>query len=468
MLIYLLVVFFLALTYVSYKVFDMELSNPAVIFSFMYFISSFCALLNINNFNIKLAPETFLLLFLGAIEFVLICYFVKKFFQQKYKLNTFLKQDTPYVDRKNVIILSVYSVILIVLLLYNIVLIANQYGEYNSFSGALSIFKTQTSYSNSVSLPHYLNLMFKVMELSSYILIYCFLSNIICNEELNIIERFKKNMLYLTIPVLYIIKELLSSSRITILQLSFATLVMGLIIWYSRYNWGQKIGLPFLITLSLVGVLGLGAFYSSAALIGRANSKNLVDYITAYAGGSIECLNQYLQHPNPVDNSDIVGNETFYPLIRSLDKYKITNFDIENKQTAHLSFRYYFSQMIGNVYTAYRRWHHDFGYFGVSILNGFMSLVFSICYYCFKFKKNNNHMGLYLSVYSYIVYALFLHPIDSYFYTTVFQLTFITNIILFIFLYVLLFYVKFDKNSKQILFNNKNIGFFLKPGWRKK
>ena len=466
--IYILTVFFILMLILSYNFFDKELVHPAVIFSFMYTICIFSTIYNIEKWNVSISPKTMFLLMLGSLEFIGICFFVKRYFKKKHKTPAVVKYKKSSNTNSIMIALLVgYSIINIGLLIYFVYQIAGQFGEIHSFTEALSLFKTHTSYSNDASLPHFLSLMFKVMELSSYICIYLFFRNVIYFNSKNILFSILQNIYFLFVPLLYIIKELLSSSRITILQLLFASVVLGFLIWYQKNNWNRIVSLKFILSLGLVGAVGLCCFYFSASFIGRSNNKNMLDYITAYSGGSIECLNQYLQYPNPVDDSNIIGNETFYPLIRSLDKYGITNFNIENQQTAHLSFRYYKDTMIGNVYTAYRRWHHDFGILGVLILNGVMAFTISFLYYFFKYNGYKFYREYLLIVYSYIIYSVFLHPIDSYFYTTIFQVTFFTNLVLFFILFLLLTRVQIDIKQRRILYNDhiisiKNIKNYLR------
>jgi len=164
--------------------------------------------------------------------------------------------------------------------------------------------------------------------------------------------------------------------------------IIAIILWSQKKNWKSRIAFKNIGIIVAVGVVGMVLFYLSASLIGRSNDKNLFKYVTTYAGGSIECLNHYVIFPIEGEKSDIVGNETFYTLLQSLDKYKITHTNIAEKQTAHLSFRYYYDSMIGNVYTAYRRWHHDFGWIGIIVLNGIMAAVFAVGYYIHKYKPN--------------------------------------------------------------------------------
>ena len=72
-MIYILVLFFLIMTILTYKLFKGEIANPAFIYCFMYFISSFCTMCNVKEWNIHLANKTFLILFIGTIEFVAVC-----------------------------------------------------------------------------------------------------------------------------------------------------------------------------------------------------------------------------------------------------------------------------------------------------------------------------------------------------------------------------------------------------------
>ena len=244
-------------------------------------------------------------------------------------------------------------------------------------------------------------------------------------------------------PALYIVKELICSSRITVLSMLLGTVTVTIIFWSQKNDWKKKISLKAIGIVLSIGIVGMVLFYLSASLIGRVNEKNMFQYITTYAGGSIECLDHYVRFPYEEEKSDIVGNETFYMLIQSLDKYHITHTHIAEKQTAHLSFRYYYDSMIGNVYTAYRRWHHDFGWLGILILNGFMAVVFAIGYYIHKYRPNIKFNELLTVVYMYLVYCVYMHCIDSYFYTTVFQVTFVTNLILFTIIYYVLYRSKF-------------------------
>lgn len=458
MLIYILLILFVAMLVLSYRVFNREIVNPSVIFCFMYTLSILSAIYNISAWNIDLVWKTFFILFLGGVEFILISYIIKKKFEKKYAdIEENKKKDTVnfVLNKYIMILLSVFSIVVIGILVFNIYKIASQFGAYNNFTEAQRLFKSHTSYSNDASLPSYLPRLLKILELSSYICLYSFLYNVINSSEKKLSRIILKNIYYIVPVIFYIASEFISSSRITTIQLGCAGIVMGLIIWHSKYEWKKHIEFKFIGKMILIGVVCLVAFYYSAALIGRENSKGMLDYITLYAGGSIECLNQYVKEP--ITQSQTKGSETFILLMRGLNKYGVTHFNLLDSQTPHLEFRYYNDNMIGNVYTAYRRWYNDFGVIGIAVLNGFMAFVFNTLYYLFKYRRLKKYNHLVMIIFGYISYAIFLHPVDSYFYTTVFQITFGTNLILFTILYILFFVIKYDKENKKINFGNTPI-----------
>lgn len=466
-MIYVLTFFFLIMTIITYKLFKGEIANPAFIYCFMYFISSFCTMCNVKEWNVILAYKTFGILFIGTIEFVFVVWLVEKAFRKKCKVEN-KNQEIIGINKVLIYALIIYSIIVITLTIYYVLKIAGDFGTYNSFSEAQHIFKSHVSYNNDASFPHYLSLMFKLLELSSYYCIIIYEKIVIYSSKKDLKKNIITNLYYLIPVVLYVFKELICSSRITILSICLGSITIAVIFWSQKKNWRSRISFKNIGIIVSIGIVGMILFYFSASLIGRENKKNIFQYVTAYAGGSIQCLNHYVLFPIEEEKSNIIGNETFYTLLQSLDKYHITHTNIAQKQTAHLSFRYYYDSMIGNVYTAYRRWDHDFGWAGIIILNGIMAVVFAVGYYLHKYKPNMKYNELITVIYMYLAYCVYMHCIDSYFYTTVFQVTFVTNVIIFSILYFILykskFSVKIKVDSEECVVTDKINILMILPG----
>ena len=199
--------------------------------------------------------------------------------------------------------------------------------------------------------------------------------------------------------------------------------------------WSYHTGKAY-ISIKTIGILAIAAcgglvlFYLSASLVGRINTKGLLEYITFYCGCSIECLNQFFKHPPAA--SEIFGKETFYNL--NLKLYNLGLLNLDKFYPIHLEFRYYGDVMVGNIYTAYRRWIYDFGYIGAMILQGVMAGTMSVFYNKLKYRTFKN-TGFWLVLYSYIVYTIVFHPIDGYFYLQGVSQTFVTTLILLALMY---------------------------------
>ena len=427
MLIYLLFVLLLVLLVLSYFHFKKDIVHPSVLFLAVYTFSVFCALFNVEKWNIDLSYTTFLILLGGALEFLIISLVVDYFFKKKK-----IPKEVSSEESKNIelfdkqekkldifsIILIIYDSLILGILIYNIVKIASSFGSFSGISDMLNIYKDATSYTTNARLPKYVTILLKPFVASTYICYYVFLKRILVTKFETKKKFFKlilKKSFHLIPILLFIISTFLQSNREGIIIVVFNLFIMTVIFWYKKNYWTKEIKPSFILKIIGVCIIGLIVFFFSAKWVGRENEKGMFDYITFYCGGSIECLNQYVKEPT--DISIVRGEETFYNLIHTLDSFKITNYDLTSKMTVHKEFRYYNGEMIGNVYTGYRRWLHDYGIVGMIILQFIFATIINLLYYSTKYTNNKKILNNFLIIlYSYLSYTIYLHSIDDYFY----------------------------------------------------
>lgn len=460
MVIILLLLFFIVALIFSYIKLDKDIINPGVIFAAMYVVSVGCAVININRWNIQMSWPAFAVLALGGVEFIGISILIYKYYKKKYfdVLTVNNNENTSDVKRVSgilVIAICLYSIVAIGLMVKGILDIAGVFGEYHSFSEALTLYKYNASYTVQASLPSYVTIILKPVIACAYIMLFLFLKNMIFMEE-NIKQKIIKYWYYLLPVVLYILQRLMESNRGAIIDFVAAGITMYFILWNQRYGWKRLVSVKTILKLVVIACVGLILFYFSASLIGRINTKGLFEYITYYCGGSIECFNRYIQ--NPPAKSEIFGEETFYHLIVNLDSLGITNFNLQATQSGHFDFQYYNDVMIGNIYTAYRRWIQDFGILGAAILQAIMALFFNIFYQkirVWRLRKKNNEFAIIL--FSYLSYCIYLHPIDGYFYLETFSKSTIAVLVM---LYVMYWIVK----NVEISYSERNLKISV---WKK-
>lgn len=463
-MLYLLLILFIIMLIVSYLKLGKDIMQPAVIFCSAYILSIACVIMNIGKWNIVFHLNTFLVLTLGGLEFVLICFTVHKLYTKKKakeeeeptkKEETLQAKNNTNIKKYMVVLVCLYNVIVLGLLIYNVLSIAHQFGEYSNFTQALTLFKNNTSYEINAEIPHYMNLLGKPVIIFAYIFLYVFLKNVI-KEEGKIHQKIIKNWYYL-IPVLtYIFYEFTASNRLTILSLVLGGFTIAVILWNQKNNWSKTVRLRSIGRMVICAICGLILFYFSASVIGRVNSRGPIDYITLYCGGSIECLNRFMQ--DPPEKSNIVGKESFYYLIKNLDSYGMI--ELEEKYPIHLEFRNSYGNMIGNVYTAYRRWIYDFGILGMVILQAIMAIFYQLFYEIIKKRSKQGKQIHFLTIlYAYMIYPVFLHPIDGYFYLLTIRMAFLTTLVMYLVAYTVLFQltIKKEENGIKMQIGNKEI-----------
>src|SRR5699024_8213484 len=92
----------------SYFLFKKEIMHPVIIFIAMYTFSVLCAVCNIDNWGIEMSKMTFIILLLGAVEFVLVSYIIQKIYMKKTKY----KEIKPKMRKIEVPRLIIYAIII--------------------------------------------------------------------------------------------------------------------------------------------------------------------------------------------------------------------------------------------------------------------------------------------------------------------------------------------------------------------
>ena len=449
-MIYILTLFFLIALIICYYLFEKEIATPSIIFCCTYFLSTLCTCLNVKEWGVKLQFNTFLVFFLGTLEFIIINYIIYNYFKNRSK-NKKIKNKIQIKDikinKKFLISIIVYEILVLLLLYKNVLSIASEYGKYNSFSEALTIFKDVTSYKPITRLPRYLTLLMKPIVSAAYVAVFIFFNNLFTRKK-DIKLKIKENIIYCIFPTLYITQRIIESNRGSILNLGVSIIVMAIIFWSMSNDWKKVFPLKRIGQLLLLGIIGLIVFYYSASLVGRINNKNMYRYITFYAGGSIECFNVWLNKPDNIES--FRGEYTFGRTINDLNDLKLTNIHTNNKN--YSSFVYYKNKMVGNIYTSYRPWIHDFGVIGLVILQGLLSTIFSYMYYIIRYNRDCKYHKYIILLYGYLIYTIFMHPIDSYFYLE----TFTKSSFLMFTLMLLMLHISLKSNNIETL-KNKNI-----------
>ncbi len=200
----------------------------------------------------------------------------------------------------------------------------------------------------------------------------------------------------LLVPVLvYFFITVLSTGRTQMMYL----ILFAFIIYMKLYSYRNpksatkfilKRGVfTFLIIISFF--LAIGIFFRSAVY----GAHDPLELLSKYIGSPIIALDNFLQTEY---RSKFLGEETLYSVYSMLNKF---GFDFEIPHT-ELSFTSW-TNCSTNIYTALRRYIHDYGLGGNLLIQFILGNLYGVFYYSLL-NKNSSRLVL-------IVYALILYPV---------------------------------------------------------
>lgn len=413
MLIYVLLIFFILVLICSYFAFKRNIIHPAVVFNLMFLVSIISAIYNIKQWQIELHAKTLWIFVLMGLEYFVISFAIQKYYEKKHKVveNKEKTIEKPLEAKKWKLYMAIiFDILYIVAIIFFVLKIASQIEPCNTYSEALKVFKANTIYKANVRLPKLVTFSTKFVIAFAYIYMFIAIYNLIYSEK-STTKKIVEFIMYLTPSILYAISLILQSSRGSILRLILAGLIIFMVLYGKKKKYVFRIKIKYVIGVIASMFIVLFSFYSISGLIGRDTlGNNMMEYITMYAGGSVQLFDLYLQ--KPPEKSEIIGKETFWGTYRFLDDYNIIN--LKEKPTGSLEWRKSNGHSIGNVYTAYRRWIQDFGILGCALVLAAVCSFYNIYYNKLKYydKNNKDVFNIALIFYAYMYYHLALISID--------------------------------------------------------
>ena len=192
-----------------------------------------------------------------------------------------------------------------------------------------------------------------------------------------IMHGIKPKIKEFIIPLLYFVQALLSTGRTEIIYIIYAILIIQYSITITKkrgaYFTDRRFIKKLVIVLILFVVLGN---------IRNSGKRDIFQIISVYVGSSIYALDKYIIGSGMNSNATFWGQETqplYYSIMRAFGKDT-------HSTVATLSPIIIDVNVMTNVYTAFRRYIHDFGIAGLLIINVLLGCFFSLL---FKHWINN-------------------------------------------------------------------------------
>lgn len=415
-MLYLLLGWFIVLFFISYYLTGKDFFTPATMMMLSFVFACSLSVYILFDLDYSFSLQTTLLIGSCMTITVIIGWFCHGVFQHV-RIRPAQDKASP-IPRGFTILALFVAVIVIFAQLREITRVV---GTSGMFGQTMILYRNAHGYSTNVDAQYPLWLRLMLNFLQALVILYLF-------NLIKFFRTFKVHEIVLQVAflILMVLSGLLTSGRFSILSNMIGGVFLFHMIRIQRLGKYKTYKLGFLMRVMLIVVAAAWFFYWVKEFVGRVSEDTLFDYTAHYMGTGIINLDLYLNNP-PV-KSDIWGKETFYSLINALRRSGIVNIE---SYLFHKEFRSIFGISTGNIYTAIRDYHYDFGVIGVYALHILFSFIYTIFYEYIK-KKGGSFS---IIIFSQTYYCTVLYMYNNFFYSNLVSFGFVFRIIITYILY---------------------------------
>ena len=350
---------------------------PAVIACLAFLICCAGAIYDCWAWNTQISLTTVLVVIVGLISFVLPATIMRLRLGKNIRTDSKsieVNSDSRWRVRVNIPVTVTCVVCLFGAIASYIYIqaIVSSVGMRATWSETMQAYRWHTSFDETFStgIPTIVNYAFRLFMAFGYVYLFFFINNLVVGKV--------ANWSYLLPPSLYCIASLGQSSRGQIIVMMFSGVLMYWILRSCASNGGHRISFDKVVLLCVILVAGFTVFVLAGSAVGRVTAKTPFDSLMTYIGGSIVGLDQFIAKPQLATTpSDLFGAETLQGIWLFLGKA----FNVpEWTYTFQLEYRYVNNINIGNLYTAFRYYLHDFGLIGMCVIVALQGWLFGALY----------------------------------------------------------------------------------------
>ena len=419
MYIFLLLVFLFLVCVLGYVFWGKYILHPSVMVPMLFGFSTLIAFLNLSTWG-DIHQISLFVIIGGVITFCVGCFIgdvlfisLRNFFNRNKK-----SKQTIFTDQYFTYNIPQIKTIWVILFMF-VVTVLDYIDLSNLTGGGLrSLLEITTAarfayYSGDVVLRHN----FLVHHALSMCKMICYIYLFFVGYRL-FVSKKKIKLIYLVPIILYYIQALFTTGRTDFIYIIYATLI----IWYGLFKSTQA-WVPFTDYkfIKYAGI-GVGLFILLFLMITLSRygdsrntnyDKDITTSLSVYAGSSIYALDSYITTYGLSQIKSIYwGEETqylYYDIQRLLgvSSKKI----IDGLPPTFIGK----SSQITTVYTALRRYIHDFGLIKMYVILFCLGFIYSIFFTYIRIEKDNFLM---LLIYAFLSYPLVELAIEERFFTT--------------------------------------------------
>ena len=394
-----------------------DIFSPACIMCETYILATISAIYNIEKWGMNLHDNTTCIIFLGIASFVVVSVIISLY----YKLNIKSKVDKKELKfikyhKKTMLILIAFQGVCLFIYFYFFIKALGDLSRFDGLNHLMRYFRLYVDLEEDI--PLLVNQLIKYSKAMAYICGYIFVHN----KIITIKTKTKAHDNFLLISLLiFIANSLLTAGRFEMMLLILSLVVMWYIVmlYYSE----KGISINTILKLIIILLLAIILFVVTKTIVGRTGEVSVLDDFTEYFGGSIQIFDTYMQEEQ-VPNKQ----ELFSGILKLLRKFKLL--EMQTVDTGLATYVEVNGIVIGNVYTGFRKIHHDFGVFGIMIFQMLQAIILTIYYEKIKGMKNINNVSISIIFYAAISFSLFFHSYSEFFYSVILSFNYIAFLVM--------------------------------------
>lgn len=421
-MIFLLFFVLIMLTMFSYFFSRSEFISPSFILSSTYLVGIFIAILNFNTWG-DISLITMLVVLTGVASFLIGCAMpMNRTFTLKVKKNTAKKLNVN--DTENEIDIN-YSLIIFAIFIMTVVvyfyfryifsnaILAGSSGSINGlFSYARSIDANSSNYQR---IGRFLTLGIYFSKAIGYVTMYVLLRDYIYKPKKKLSKS--KRFLLGVILFIYLVITVLSTGRTAFMYFIIYTMIVASIFYKIRRGWSKSSNIKVFKIILFSLVIILVAFRIIDLTLRKSiygSEWSLWTQISRYFASQFYALDIWLD--NPTQSTGYEDTETMYNLYSILN---ILGADIHIGSNALEGITV--SGLSTNIYTALRRYIHDFGYVGMVIIQFITGLIFTNWFN--KIRNSNTINDTSIIFYASLIYTVAFNVIEERTFINIFSLS---------------------------------------------
>lgn len=384
-----------------------DLFSPVSLFTLMFFFSTVFAYYSKNIWGFILTKDTFVILIIGILTFLVTSFLVQGWYlkKRKYRIcNLSVYNPTPVKINVTYTRALLLACIFILLGVIYIFLVAKTVGGFSSLSSLAASYRRIIT-TNSGQLPFVGRLALIVMRAMSTTIVCIIINNFFSHS-------LKENHGWILgfCVIGYVLLTLFSGERTSTLRVLGMLVLCFSIYWQRSNQYRRLISIRYIIMATFGAISALYGFSAIRYFVGRSSQLNILDYIALYAGGPIYNFNRFIEGFSAPTGK---GTNTFVGLLNNLARLGIGEGKSIHRDVVVIESR---GLYLGNVYTCFYDYYLDFGIIGMILLVILYAFIINRLY--FRAKYTYNQSVLCSAKYIFVGSTLFFVSFTEQFFST--------------------------------------------------